>query len=67
MGLRRMVCERPLYNDVEGYRACATDGEQEAVVQDPRLDTVSREVFRHQDLADAVRLERVRDHFLCKA
>lgn len=41
------------------------DGEREARVVNPRLDTVSREVLRHPELASKVRLGRVRDHFIC--
>jgi DNA-directed RNA polymerase I and III subunit RPAC1 len=42
------------------------DGEDVAKVVNPRLDTMSREVFRHDDLRDLVRLERERNHFLCE-
>lgn len=31
----------------------------------PRLETMSREVFRHPDLAPLVELNRIRDHFIC--
>ncbi|XP_060561263.1 DNA-directed RNA polymerases I and III subunit RPAC1-like [Ruditapes philippinarum] len=40
------------------------DGEQKARVAHPRKDTCSREVFRHDDLKDLVKLTRVRDHFI---
>ena len=43
------------------------DGESYAKVVNPRRDTCSREVFRHDDLKDCVRLSRVRDHFICKS
>ena len=36
----------------------------EAVVKDARRDTVSREVLRHEEFADSVKLGRVRDHFI---
>lgn len=36
----------------------------EAFVKDPRKDTVSREVLRHEDLSDKVKLGRKRDHFI---
>lgn len=36
----------------------------EAYVQDARGDTVSREVLRHEEFADSVKLGRVRDHFI---
>lgn len=42
------------------------DGESYAKVVNPRRDTCSREVFRHEDLKDCVRLSRVRDHFICE-
>ncbi len=41
-------------------------GGKRAVVRNPRRDTCSREVLRHDDLKDLVRLNRVRDHFICK-
>ena len=41
-------------------------GKKEAYVADARKDTGSRNVFRHEDLKDAVKLERVRNHFICK-
>ena len=31
-----------------------------------RKDTCSREVLRHEDLKELVKLERIRDHFICK-
>eukprot|EP00730_Choanoeca_flexa_P018272 TRINITY_DN8878_c0_g1_i1.p1 TRINITY_DN8878_c0_g1~~TRINITY_DN8878_c0_g1_i1.p1 ORF type:complete len:352 (+),score=91.64 TRINITY_DN8878_c0_g1_i1:508-1563(+) len=40
------------------------DGEEEACVVNPRLDTMSREVYRHDDLKDLVELQRIRDHFI---
>ena len=40
-------------------------GQKKAVVANPRNDTVSREVLRHPDLAELVRLGRVRNHFIC--
>lgn len=36
-----------------------------AEVVNPRLDTVSREVLRHDEFKDKVKLGRVRDHFIC--
>lgn len=36
----------------------------EAVVKDARRDTVSREVLRHEEFADKVKLGRVRNHFI---
>ncbi|KAJ9124135.1 hypothetical protein QFC22_000931 [Naganishia vaughanmartiniae] len=34
------------------------------VVANARLDTVSREVLRHEEFQDSVRLSRIRDHFI---
>ena len=42
------------------------DGMDEARVADARKDTMSREVFRHPDLAKDILLQRVRDHFICE-
>lgn len=39
-------------------------GQEEVYVADARKDTVSREVLRHPEFKDAVKLGRVRDHFL---
>ncbi|KAK0047233.1 DNA-directed RNA polymerases I and III subunit RPAC1 [Biomphalaria pfeifferi] len=40
------------------------DGRQIARVANPRLDSCSRNVFRHDDLKDGVKLQKVRDHFI---
>ncbi|XP_033126535.1 DNA-directed RNA polymerases I and III subunit RPAC1-like, partial [Anneissia japonica] len=40
------------------------DGVKHAVVVNPRSDTCSREVFRHEDLKDLVKLTRIRDHYI---
>ncbi|XP_069578683.1 DNA-directed RNA polymerases I and III subunit RPAC1 isoform X1 [Brachyistius frenatus] len=40
------------------------DGKKVAKVVNSRLDTCSREFLRHTDLKDAVKLGRVRDHFI---
>jgi DNA-directed RNA polymerase I and III subunit RPAC1 len=37
-----------------------------ARVANARLDTFSREIFRHEKLKKAVRLARVRDHYICE-
>lgn len=42
------------------------NGVKVAKVVNPRKDTVSREVLRHKEFQDKVRLTRVRDHFICK-
>ncbi|XP_003386510.1 PREDICTED: DNA-directed RNA polymerases I and III subunit RPAC1-like isoform X2 [Amphimedon queenslandica] len=39
-------------------------GQKRAVVSNPRRDTCSREVLRHEDLKDSVQLSRVKDHFI---
>lgn len=41
-------------------------GSNVAYVADARLDTISREVLRHKEFENKVRLGRVRDHFICK-
>lgn len=43
-----------------------TDEDTKVVVANPRLDTVSREVLRHDEFKDIVTLGRVRDHFICE-
>lgn len=40
------------------------DEDDEAVVDDPYKDTVTREVLRHDEFKDKVELGRVRDHFI---
>lgn len=42
------------------------NGVKTAKVVNARKDTVSREVLRHKEFEDKVRLTRVRDHFICK-
>lgn len=44
-----------------------TGEKTKAVIANPRLDTVSREVLRHDEFKDRVRLSRIRDHFICKS
>jgi DNA-directed RNA polymerases I and III subunit RPAC1 len=41
------------------------NGVKQAEIVNPRLDTVSREVLRHDEFKDRVKLGRVRDHFIC--
>ncbi|KAM0786080.1 hypothetical protein ACM66B_006891 [Microbotryomycetes sp. NB124-2] len=53
----------------EKFRACFPPGVIEVrngrlVVANPRADTVSREVLRHSEFEDKVKLGRVRDHFI---
>jgi hypothetical protein len=40
-------------------------GEKTAVVDNARLDTGAREVFRHPELASLVEIQRIPDHFIC--
>ncbi|KAG0671384.1 DNA-directed RNA polymerase core subunit rpc40 [Kluyveromyces marxianus] len=40
------------------------DSEGRAYIKDPRKDTVSREVLRHEEFQGKVKLGRVRDHFI---
>ena len=41
-------------------------GDVVARVANARADSCSREVFRHEELKDCVKLSRVRDHFICE-
>lgn len=45
--------------------SCLPPGTPVARVVNSRLDTCSREVLRHDDLKNVVKLGRVRDHFIC--
>ena len=42
------------------------NGDKEAIVVNPRKDTVSREVLRHPEFEGLVSLGRKRDHFICE-
>ena len=66
----------PIVNDdAEKFVACFPKGVakvkadrrgvKHAEIVNPRLDTVSREVLRHDEFKDKIRLGRVRDHFIC--
>ncbi|XP_076354046.1 RNA polymerase I and III subunit C [Tachypleus tridentatus] len=76
----RLLPEITLLQEVEGEQAdrlakCFSDGVIEVVncsdgrrvakVKNARKDTCSRNVFRHDDLKDSVKLTRVKDHFIC--
>lgn len=56
--------------DVEKFVKCfppgviEVDSDNRPYVADARRDTVSREVLRHPEFADKVKLGRVRDHFI---
>ena len=54
---RLQKCFSPGVIELEGSK-------KKAVVKDARYDACSRNVFRHEDLKDAVTLEKVRDHFI---
>ncbi|XP_063047081.1 DNA-directed RNA polymerases I and III subunit RPAC1 [Engraulis encrasicolus] len=74
----RLLPEITLLQPVEGEKAerlkrCFSqgvievenkDGQQVARVANSRMDTCSREVLRHDDLKNLVKLGRVRDHFI---
>jgi len=69
--IKKPICGRA----AERFAACfpksviavrqGKDGEKEAVVDNVRNDTVSREVLRHDEFKGIVELGRVRDHFIC--
>ncbi|XP_075440356.1 DNA-directed RNA polymerases I and III subunit RPAC1 isoform X2 [Ascaphus truei] len=40
------------------------NGKKVARVQDSRMDTCSREIFRHEELKNLVKMARVRDHYI---
>ncbi|CAL1577730.1 unnamed protein product [Knipowitschia caucasica] len=54
--------QRCFSRGVIGLEEC--NGEKVAKVVNSRLDTCSREVLRHEDLKNFVKLGRVRDHFI---
>ncbi|PVU92309.1 hypothetical protein BB561_003920 [Smittium simulii] len=51
-------------DDAYKFQNCFPPGTPKAKVLNPRKDTVSREVLRHKEFKDKVKLERVRDHFI---
>lgn len=62
-----MVRMRNMVNlKVECVNNSPIAGTMEAKVTNPRKDTVSREVLRHKEFEDKVRLTRIRDHFICE-
>ncbi|XP_010785181.1 DNA-directed RNA polymerases I and III subunit RPAC1, partial [Notothenia coriiceps] len=77
----RLLPEITLLEPVEGEKAerlkrCFSrgvidikdvNGTNVAKVVNSRLDTCSREVIRHDDLKNVVKLARLRDHFICKS
>ena len=76
----RLLPQVELLRQVEGEQAerlqkCFSPGVIELVeqgektvakVKDARYDICSRNAFRQEDLADAVKLTRSRDHFICQ-
>ncbi|CAH0594285.1 unnamed protein product [Chrysodeixis includens] len=71
----RLLPEVTLTREIKGSEASllqscfapgviSLDSEGKAYVQDARYDTCSRNVFRYDELKDAVILSRVRDHFI---
>ncbi|XP_053568732.1 DNA-directed RNA polymerases I and III subunit RPAC1 isoform X2 [Bombina bombina] len=40
------------------------NGKKVARVENARMDTCSREIFRHEDLKNLVRMARIRDHYI---
>ena len=72
----RLLPEVTLTREVRGSEASllqscfapgviSLDSEGRAYVRDARYDTCSRNVFRYDEIKDAVILSRVRDHFIC--
>ncbi|XP_068088664.1 DNA-directed RNA polymerases I and III subunit RPAC1 [Hyperolius riggenbachi] len=45
-------------------RVDEVNGKKVACVENSRMDTCSREIFRHEELKNLVRMARVRDHFI---
>jgi len=68
--LLKKVCGPPAFKLQKCFSKGVVDvvenefGENQAVVRDARKDTCSREVLRHPDLKDSVKLSKVRDHFI---
>lgn len=72
----RLLPEITLNRTVKGEQAerlqsCFSPGvirldgsKKKAVVEDPRYDACSRNVYRHEDLKDAVTMNKKRDHFI---
>lgn len=61
IGLELVTAEEAS-QDGSGYEG--REGEKKAVVQNPFLDTVSRECLRHEEFQGKVKLGRIRDHFI---
>ena len=73
---RRLLPEITLNRTVKGEQAvrlqsCFSPGvialegpKQKAVVADARYDMCSRNVYRHEDIRDAVTIGKVKDHFI---
>lgn len=57
--------------DAQLLRKCFTEGvidvvKNKAVVKNPRLDMCSRNIFRYEHLKDAINMEMVDNHVICK-
>lgn len=58
-------------DDAQILKKCFTDGvieveKNKAVVKNPRLDLCSRNILRYEHLKDAVKMEMVDNHLICK-
>ncbi|RUS26669.1 hypothetical protein BC938DRAFT_484289 [Jimgerdemannia flammicorona] len=72
--LPEIILKKEITGDLaDKFAACFAEGVVEVVTEDgvkkakvvnPRKDTVSREVLRHSEFQDIVKLTRVRDHFI---
>lgn len=75
--LPHIIIKEPIPSaDADEFARCFTPGviavktdfktkEKTIKVVEPRKDTVSREVLRHDKFKDKVELARIRDHFIC--
>ncbi|CAD6215549.1 GSCOCG00000359001-RA-CDS [Cotesia congregata] len=71
-----ITLKRPIFGpEAELLKSCFSEGvielvknkkrgELEARVKDPRYDSCSRNVFRHESLKNSVKLERIADHYI---
>lgn len=58
--------EAPLLQSCFSPGVIGIDSNGRAYVKEARYDTCSRNVFRYDEIKDAVILSRIRDHFICK-
>lgn len=65
-----VLTKRVIGNDAKRLQSCFSpnvigiDDKERAYVKSPRYDMCSRNVYRHEDLVDAVEMTRIRDHFI---